>query len=165
MASAVLWCVKTLPKEASMGRTQSVLDHGSLPASRLQHHERNIVSPDDVLPASQRPEKHHEVSRRHLWVLGARCDVGDRLDIADGVCLRLRVVVRICCLYGPSAAGSSHKRMEGYFIYYIYIYIFGFFFGPGSLAFGFWLFLSVAFAGIFGMSNFHTFQYTSLMRL
>ena len=112
MASAVLWCVKTLPKEASMGRTQSVLDHGSLPASRLQHHERNIVSPDDVLPASQRPEKRHEVSRRHLWVLGARSDVGDRLDVADGVCLRLRVVVRICCLYGPLAAGSSHKRTE-----------------------------------------------------
>ena len=40
-----------------------------------------------------------------------------------------------------------------------------FFFGPGSVAFGFWLLLSVAFGGIFGMSNMHTFQYTRLIRL
>ena len=41
----------------------------------------------------------------------------------------------------------------------------GIFFGPGSVAFGFWLLLSVAFGGIFGMSNMHTFQYTRLIRL
>ena len=36
---------------------------------------------------------------------------------------------------------------------------------PWLLAIGFWLFLSVACGGIFGMSNLHTFQYTSLIPL
>ena len=45
------------------------------------------------------------------------------------------------------------------------------FFGADFLFFvwswllGFWLFLSVVFGGIFGMSNLHTFQYTSLIPL
>ena len=47
---------------------------------------------------------------------------------------------------------------------------FFFFLGGGGIFFwswfrGFWLLLSVAFGGIFGMSNMHTFQYTRLIRL
>ena len=63
----------------------------------------------------------------------------------------------------PSHLVETH--MGGPFFFGFVFFFFFTFFGPGSLAFGFWLFLSVAFGGIFGMSNLHTFQYTSLIPL
>ena len=100
MAGALLCCVKALPKKAPVGRAQGVQYNGRFPAGWIQHNECNIVGSHDVLPASERPAKHHEVSWRHLRICRARYDVSHRMDLAGGVCLWLRGVVRLCRLHG-----------------------------------------------------------------
>ena len=104
MAGAVLPCVAILPREAALGKTESLQHHGRIFASWLQHYECHIFGPNDLLQAPQWPTKHFEIPWCHVWHFGARCHAGDRCDLARRVCVWLCGSVRICCLQGLMAA-------------------------------------------------------------